>query len=100
MNDRYTFELILFDRTTTQSVDVKKSSSSTNKPDCVISIIKGNYFKCNLGFGEVKSPMEVGKHFAVNKGLFRLGTFCKAAIDADKLNACLALHVIGKQQDT
>ncbi|KAG1329243.1 hypothetical protein G6F63_011457 [Rhizopus arrhizus] len=81
--------------TTTQSVDVKKSSSSTNKPDCIISIIKGNYFKYNLGFGEVKSPMEVGNHIAVNKDLFRLGTFCKAANDADNLNACLALHVIG-----
>lgn len=99
MNDRYAVELILFDRTTTQSVEIKKSSSSTNKPDCIISIIKGDCFKGSLGFGEVKSPLEVGNHFAVNKDLFRLGAFCKAATDADKLSACLALHVTGKQQD-
>lgn len=74
-NDRYAVELILFDKTTAQSVGVKKSLSSTNKSNCIISIIKCNYPKDNLGFGEAKSPMKTGNHFAVNKDLFRLGTF-------------------------
>ncbi|CEG81606.1 hypothetical protein RMATCC62417_15788 [Rhizopus microsporus] len=60
-----------------------------------MSIINGNYPKDNLGFGEVKSPMEVGNYFVTNKDLCRLGAFCKAAIGTGKLSACLALHVIG-----
>ncbi|KAJ8660371.1 hypothetical protein O0I10_003828 [Lichtheimia ornata] len=87
--------------TATQSVDTKQSSSSSSsRPDCIISVLKNSYPYKNVGFGEVKSPFESGNHHAVNKDLYRLGLFCKTAINDAGLRACLALHAVGLKPHT
>ncbi|KAG1144470.1 hypothetical protein G6F37_010494 [Rhizopus arrhizus] len=81
--------------TTTQSVDIQKSMGTGNRPDCIISIMQGSYHLGNLGYGEIKSPLETGNHFGTNKDLLHLGLYCKNAIDDNKLGASLAIHVTG-----
>ncbi|KAI9018105.1 hypothetical protein CLU79DRAFT_866679 [Phycomyces nitens] len=75
--------------TSTDAVD------SESKPDCLISIITDNHVACNIGFGEVKSELEVKNHRLVNFDLIRLGVFAKNAIDKASLTGTIAIHVVG-----
>ncbi|ORX50904.1 hypothetical protein DM01DRAFT_10205 [Hesseltinella vesiculosa] len=81
--------------TATQTVESQMCAASGNRPDCMISVVQGNRPVASLGFGEVKSPLETGNHFGVNKDLLRLGSFCKDAVDEGNLDGSLAIRCAG-----
>lgn len=94
-NDRLNIRL---DFSGTELADkVKRPPSFNGCPDCMIRRFPHQTDDgINIGYGEVKKVSMASNHFLVNWDLVRLALFGKNAIDHNRLDGNICLHIVGK----
>ncbi|KAL0091231.1 hypothetical protein F4703DRAFT_1732487, partial [Phycomyces blakesleeanus] len=79
----------------TNSVPIEKGKA---RPDAVISEKPYLEFTTSIGFGEAKVKKRSGTRYSLCIATLRLITFCKNAIDVNKLDGAIALQIHGKKK--